>query len=89
MARKNPKALERLNSLVEQMTAQRVHFDGQTAEDYPSLREQACLVTGGASGFGKAFTEALASNGAYVAFTDLDQASGLAIESQQKAAGRK
>jgi NAD(P)-dependent dehydrogenase (short-subunit alcohol dehydrogenase family) len=43
---------------------------------YPSLRERVVVVTGGASGIGAAMVEAFASNGARVAFLDMQQEAG-------------
>ena len=45
------------------------------------------LVTGGASGIGKATVEGLAHEGAKVAFTDITDDAGKALESQLKAQG--
>ncbi|PWK92432.1 SDR family NAD(P)-dependent oxidoreductase [Fulvimonas soli] len=42
---------------------------------YPSLRDRAVLVTGGASGIGASFVEHFARQGAKVAFLDVDDAS--------------
>lgn len=39
---------------------------------YPSLRDRTVLVTGGATGIGGAFVQALARQGAHVAFFDID-----------------
>lgn len=43
---------------------------------YPSLRDRAVIVTGGASGIGEAIVESFAAQGARVAFLDLDQTAG-------------
>jgi D-xylose 1-dehydrogenase len=49
---------------------------------YPSLRDRAVIVTGGASGIGAAIVEAFTSNGARVAFLDVQ------IEMAQKLVAR-
>ena len=46
---------------------------------YPSLQDRAVLVTGGASGIGESIVEAFASQGARVAFLDIDAAAGQAL----------
>jgi NAD(P)-dependent dehydrogenase (short-subunit alcohol dehydrogenase family) len=43
---------------------------------YPSLAGRPVLITGGASGIGRAFVEAFAAQGARVAFLDIDEAAG-------------
>ena len=43
---------------------------------YPSLRGRRVLITGGASGIGRAFVEAFLHQGAHTAFLDIDEESG-------------
>lgn len=43
---------------------------------YPSLKDRRVLITGGATGIGKAFVEAFAGQGAQVAFLDKDDQAG-------------
>ena len=47
---------------------------------YPSLRDRVAFVSGGASGLGEEFVRQLAAQHAKVAFVDIDQARGLALE---------
>lgn len=54
-------------------------MDGQYAT-YPSLTGKQVLITGGATGIGKAFVEAFVSQGAQVSFLDKDEAEGRALE---------
>src|SRR5689334_3276298 len=49
---------------------------------YPSLRDRAVLVSGGATGIGEAIVEAFAHQGARVAFLDLQQEAGEALASR-------
>lgn len=46
---------------------------------YPSLRGEAVIVTGGASGIGASIVEHFAAQGARVGFLDLDEAAGRAL----------
>ncbi|TNC73267.1 SDR family NAD(P)-dependent oxidoreductase [Rubellimicrobium roseum] len=50
-----------------------------TQASYPSLRDRAVLVTGGASGIGAAIVRGFVRNGARVAFLDIDRTSGEAL----------
>lgn len=43
---------------------------------YPSLRGRQVLITGGATGIGRAFVEAFVAQGANVAFADIDERNG-------------
>ena len=47
---------------------------------YQSLGDRVVLVSGGASGIGEAFVRAFADNGARVAFLDLQEEAGQALE---------
>ena len=46
---------------------------------YPSLRDRAVLITGGASGIGASFVAQFARQGARVAFVDLDDSAAAAL----------
>lgn len=46
---------------------------------YPSLRDRAVFITGGATGIGAAFVQAFHNQGAKLAFVDLDAAAGEAL----------
>lgn len=54
---------------------------------YPSLRDRAVLVTGGAAGIGASIVEHFARQGARVAFLDIDAESAGALVEQVAAAG--
>ena len=54
---------------------------------YPSLRDRAVFVTGGASGIGAAEVSAFARQGARVAFVDIDDAAATALCQSLKAEG--
>lgn len=82
------KARERLAQLSEQLSAEHVDFLEAPKHEI-SLAGKACLVTGGASGLGKAFTEALCSRGAYVAFLDTDTNSGAALQHEMQQNGHR
>lgn len=49
---------------------------------YPSLRDRAVLVTGGATGIGAAMVRAFARQGAKVAFFDIDETAGKALATE-------
>ena len=49
---------------------------------YPSLRDRAVLITGGATGIGAGFVEHFHAQGARVAFLDIDAAAGAALAAQ-------
>jgi NAD(P)-dependent dehydrogenase (short-subunit alcohol dehydrogenase family) len=46
---------------------------------YPSLKDRAVFITGGASGIGAAFVQAFHDQGAKVGFVDIDEAAGGAL----------
>ena len=50
--------------------------------DYASLKDKNVLVTGGASGFGKAFVHMFADNGANVVIADIQDNAGRALEGE-------
>jgi NAD(P)-dependent dehydrogenase (short-subunit alcohol dehydrogenase family) len=54
---------------------------------YPSLRDRAVIVTGGASGIGEALVEAFAMQGARVAFLDLQVEAGEALADRIASSG--
>lgn len=47
-----------------------------TDTQYPSLADKVVLISGGASGIGRAFVEAFVAQGSCVAFLDLDAEAG-------------
>lgn len=47
---------------------------------YPSLRDRVVFVSGGASGLGEEFVRQLAGQGARVAFVDIDEDRGAALQ---------
>ncbi|MCE9521231.1 MAG: SDR family oxidoreductase [Alphaproteobacteria bacterium] len=53
---------------------------------YPSLKNEAVIVTGGASGIGASIVEHFAEQGARVGFVDLDEAAGRALATKTGAA---
>lgn len=55
--------------------------------DWTVLNGKSALVTGGASGMGAAFVEALAEGGASVTVADLDKLGGIALRERLKARG--
>ena len=50
--------------------------------NYPSLKNEAVIVTGGASGIGASIVEHFAAQGARVGFVDLDETAGRALATQ-------
>lgn len=52
--------------------------------DYASLKDRNVLITGGASGFGKAFVRMFAENGANVVFGDLQDSAAKELEALGK-----
>jgi NAD(P)-dependent dehydrogenase (short-subunit alcohol dehydrogenase family) len=58
-----------------------------TQTSYAGLTGRVVLITGGASGIGAAFVRAFASQGARVAFLDIDAAAGEALVTEVAAAG--
>ncbi len=53
---------------------------------YPSLRNEAVIVTGGAGGIGAAIVEHFAAQGARVGFVDIDEKAGRALATKTGAA---
>ncbi len=53
---------------------------------YPSLRNEAVIVTGGASGIGAAIVEHFAAQGARVGFVDIDEKAGRVLATKTGAA---
>jgi len=56
---------------------------------YPSLRDRAVLITGGAGGIGASLVEHFAAQGARVAFLDIADGAAHALADRVAAAGRK
>lgn len=54
------------------------------AVDYASLKGRNVLITGGASGFGKAFVQMFAQNGANVVFGDIQEGAARELEALGK-----
>ena len=54
---------------------------------YPDLAGQTVIVTGGAAGIGEAIVRAFARQGSHVAFIDIDQARGSALEAEIAVSG--
>ena len=54
---------------------------------YPSLKDAAVYVTGGASGIGADIVRAFADQGSRVGFVDLDAENGVALANELSAAG--
>ncbi len=54
---------------------------------YPSLRGRVAFISGGASGLGAEFVRQFAAQGARVAFVDVDEAAGRALEADLSVAG--
>lgn len=61
--------------------------DWTKALDWSVLKGKSALVTGGSSGMGAAFVEALAEGGASVTVADLDKQGGIALRERLKARG--
>ncbi|WP_395652425.1 SDR family NAD(P)-dependent oxidoreductase [Brevundimonas sp.] len=55
---------------------------------YPDLAGQTVIVTGGAAGIGEAIVRAFARQGSRVAFIDIDQARGSALEAEINESGQ-
>ncbi|WGM48291.1 Sulfoquinovose 1-dehydrogenase [Brevundimonas sp. NIBR10] len=55
---------------------------------YPDLAGQTVIVTGGAAGIGEAIVRAFARQGSRVAFIDIDQARGSALEAEINGSGK-
>ncbi len=67
------------------------HFSGShlTSARYPDLKDRTVLISGGATGIGKALVEAFAFQGAITAFVDVNEAAGRDLESGLNAEGHK
>src|SRR5947207_4848269 len=62
--------------------------DSKILAQYPSLRDAAVLITGGASGIGASMVEQFALQGAKVAFLDVDAASAATLSNKMRAKHR-
>jgi NAD(P)-dependent dehydrogenase (short-subunit alcohol dehydrogenase family) len=60
-----------------------------TDASYASLKGRPVFISGGATGIGEALVRGFAAQGAIVAFVDLAQAEGTALEAELRAAGQK
>lgn len=88
MAPTNSKAQERLAQISKQLSAEHVDFSKEPAH-VGSLAGKTCLITGGASGLGEAFTKALCSKGAHVAFLDTNNQNGVALQTELQQHGHR
>lgn len=57
--------------------------------NYDALKDKNILITGGASGFGKAFVELFVSKGANVVIADVQDVPGKDLEQQLSSSGGK
>lgn len=63
--------------------------DVQKQINYAALKDRNVLVTGGASGFGKAFVHMFAEHGANIVVADIQDAQGREVEKEVKRKGKK
>lgn len=63
--------------------------DVKKSIDYAALKDRNVLVTGGASGFGKAFVHMFADHGANIVVADIQDAAGRQVEKEVSDKGAK
>lgn len=63
------------------------YSQGSPSATYPDLKDNVVFISGGASGIGAEFVQAFAAQGARVAFADVDESRGLALQEKVRAMG--